>query len=122
MKVIVLADVTDLVVLIEEPKGGSTVFISIDAHHGLCGRSKRILQVRPPGLILTGVGPTLVEGRLIGHHYNQPLTGTQTRTDINDPADKASCKSAILHTDENNPAHCTFCESVMYSVLMPEYI
>lgn len=80
MKVRVLADDTDLVIVIEEPQGGSTVFISIYAHHGFCGRSKRILQVRPPGLILTGVGPTLVEGRLIGHHYNQPLTGTHAQT------------------------------------------
>lgn len=113
---------SDLVVLIEEPQGGSTVFIAIDAHHGLCGRGKRILQVRPPGLILTGVGPTWVKGRLIGHHYNQPLTETHThrhktvyhhtskQKDINDPADKALCKSSILHTDENKPAHCTYCE------------
>lgn len=76
------ADVPDLVVLIKEPQGGSTVFVSIDAHHGLCSRSKRILQVRPPGLVLTGVGPALVEGRLIGHHYNQPLTGTHTQNSI----------------------------------------
>lgn len=67
-----------LVVFIQKSKSCHTVLVSIDAHHGLGGCSERVLQVGPPGFILTCKHTAGQEGRLIGNHYYQPLTVQST--------------------------------------------
>lgn len=64
-----------LVVVVEEAKGVGAVLVPIDAHHGLGGGRERVLQVRPPCLVLAGVGPShCAEGALVGDHHHHALT------------------------------------------------
>lgn len=67
-----------LVVFIQKSKSCHAVLVSIDAHHGLGGCGERVLQVGPPGFILTCKHTAGQEGRLIGNHYYQPLTVPQS--------------------------------------------
>lgn len=58
--------VTHLVVVIEQAQRSCAVFIPVDAHHGLGGRSERVFQERLPGLILAGVGaPLRIKGLVL---------------------------------------------------------
>lgn len=71
----------DLVVVVEQPQGVGAVLVPVDAHHGLGGRRQRVLQVRPPCLVLAGVGtPHRRVGALVGDHHHQALTGGHTQT------------------------------------------
>lgn len=65
----------DLVVVIEQAQGVGAVLVPVDAHHGLGGGRQWVLQVRPPCLVLAGVGPTHSRERaLVGDHHHQTLT------------------------------------------------
>lgn len=70
-----------LVVVIEQAQGVGAVLVPVDAHHGLGGGCQWVLQVRPPRLILAGVGPPYCRvGAVVGDHHHQTLTERHTGT------------------------------------------
>lgn len=67
--------VLNLVVVVEQAQSVGAVLVPVDAHHGLGGGCQRVLQVRPPCLVLAGVGPPHSRERvLVGDHHHQTLT------------------------------------------------
>lgn len=88
---------THLVVVVKQAKGSRTVFIPVDAHHGLGGRCQGVLQVWLPGLILTGVGSSGIEWRVTrhGHQGHQSFITVQQRERRS--SEKQCFKSAHLY-------------------------
>lgn len=70
----VLPNFAHLVVVIEQPQRCCTVFITIDAHHGLSGSSQWVLQVVPPRFIVAVKHSTRWHHHFIWYYHHQSFT------------------------------------------------
>lgn len=74
----VMSSFPHLVVVVEQSQCCCTVFISINAHHGLSGSGQWVLQVAPPRLILAADRSTRGHQPFIWYHDHQPFTERTT--------------------------------------------